>query len=436
MKRADTRPLKTLARQALAQGRLSGLHGTELRRQWRVARTLLARADAPAVLKALQLDQVARRQLLPLAPQPWSVDAALSALQACGGDATLFATLRLLQAAQPGRERLGYATHPDREAVRIDQALLLGFTGREVVELAAPRAKRPRPSVSQNALGLLGPNGAMPYAWTQHARDLQAPGGSQRSEERQSFVGFLNVLQRRQFGLLYRAWSDAQAVLGVDAELAAAEPGQGSDTGPLEGQAARHPLAARLLALAGLAHGPLPERDLIPPAFKQAFAAPLSRRVRNPAGLASMLARYFDLPVRVREFAARWLPIPKDQQTRMGMRFARLGADAVAGAQVWDCSTRFRIELGPLDLDQYRRFLPSAPAHAELRDLVALYAGPEAEWQLGLVLRASEVPVGRLNGPGQGLGWSSWLGQRRSGQDADDLQMPMRPDFASRSATA
>ncbi|MBH9577734.1 type VI secretion system baseplate subunit TssG [Inhella proteolytica] len=426
---AESQRLRGLLRSVLAgQGRtLEGLP-SDWRSRWRVLRTVLARADAAAVLAALQLDQRLRRGLQDLPAQAWTTDQALAALGAEDVQPSLFAALRLLQAAQPGHERLGYSSNPDREAVRIDQALLLGFAPKEVVSLQGPDAKRARARVAQHALGLLGPNGAMPYAWTQHARDLQS--GSQRQEDRQSFVAFLNVLQRRQLGLLYRAWADAQAVLGVDAELAAPEPG--ASQRPHAG----HPLADRLAALAGLAHGPLAARDLIPPAFKQAFAATLSRRVRSPASLAGMLGHYFGLRVRVQEFRARWLPIPKEERSRLGQRFARLGQDAVAGAQVWDCSSRFRLVLGPLSLADYERFLPSAPAHQELRDLVALYVGPEWDWELQLVLRASDAPAARLAPPGaqggQGLGWTQWLGRRAPGRDADDYCQPMRPSFDAR----
>ena len=431
MRAAQSHRLKALVRAALAQQRLrADALPARWRRHWRALRNVLARGDAAAVLAALQIDQGTRRQLQELPAQPWTVDQALDALRAPDVQPSLFAVLRLLQAAQPGHERLGYASNPDREAVRVDQALLLGFAPKEVVDVQGPRPKRARPTVTQHALGLLGPNGAMPYAWTQHARDLQS--GSMKQEDRQSFVGFLNVLQRRQIGLLYRAWADAQAVLGVDAELAAPESGQ--SLRPHAG----HPLADRLAALAGLAHAPLAGRDLIPPAFKQAFAAALSRRVRSPAGLAGMLSHYFNLRVRVQEFRARWLPIPKPERSRLGQRFARLGQDAVAGAQVWDCSSRFRLVLGPLSLADYQRFLPNTSGHQELRDLVALYVGPEWDWELQLVLRAAEAPAARLApaGTGQGLGWSQWLGQRVPARDADDYCQPMRPCFDARPVAA
>jgi type VI secretion system protein ImpH len=241
---------------------------------------------------------------------------------------------------------------------------------------------------------------------------------SYRSERDSSFLAWINVIQRRQIGLLYRAWSDSQAIVGVD------RPNQ------------PHPLADRLRALAGLELADSNHRDRIAPGFKMAFAAVLSRRVRSPQPLAAMLSYHFNTKVRVEEFVARWLDIPLDQRTRLGLQFNKLGEDAVAGDRVWDCSTRFRIFVGPLPLERYRQFLPQGSAYAELTDLVSLYAGVEYEWDLVPVMQASEVPYSWLGNEGLLLGWSSWLGVRYDTSDAGDLNLHMAPNFANRSGAS
>lgn len=394
------------------------------RSRWRVLRCLLLREEAPVVLVALLQDQLARRQLNAAPPEAWTVDQALAAL-AERSDVQLFGALRLLQATQPAKQRLGYAASPDAEGVRIDQTLLLGFAGSEVQELHVHRVAQTagRVRVQQAAVGLLGPNGALPSAWTQYAHDLQNATPSTRSAERHSFVAFLNLVQRRQLALLYRAWSDAQAVVSVD---------------PAPHDAATHPISGRLTALAGLAHAPITQRDSIPAAFKQAFAATLSRRVRSPGALAGMLSHYFDVPVAVEEFVSRWLEIPREQQTRLGSHFSVLGTDAVAGARVWNCTTCFCIVVGPLALARYQEFLPGGRAHREARDLVALYAGPEWDWEFRLVLQASEVPAGKIvgQGPAPQLGWTSWMGHRLAATDADDLRLTTAADLEPRAALA
>ena len=373
----------------------------------------IAASDAgPAVLGALRASVMRRLQIVKGLPHPWTVADALAVLDASDDNVIeLFAALRLLEGAQPGRARLGYSHLAEEDPVRLDQALLLEFARTEItrVEDSGGAATSGRAVLEQTAIGLLGPNGALPYSWTEHAHELAHSG--YRGQRDKSFIAWINVIQRRQVGLLYRAWSDTQAVVGMDRPL---QP---------------HPLGDRLRALAGLELADAGARDRIAPGFKMAFAAVLSRRVRSPQPLAAMLAYHFDAPVRVEEFVARWLDIPLDQRTRMGVQFNRLGHDAVAGARVWDCATRFRLYIGPLSLERYRDFLPHGRAYAELADLVTLYAGVEYEWDLVPILEAPQVPYSWLGNEGLLLGWSSWLGVRYDITDAADLNLHMAPNF-------
>lgn len=382
---------------------------------------LQALADRPegaSVLHALKVALEQRAELLSGDPQPWSLQDALEALDPQENTIELFAALRLLQGAQPTKARLGYSHLAEEDPVRVDQALLLEFARAEVTRVDPARgvATSRRPVVEQTAVGLLGPNGALPYVWTEHAYALANTANN--SVRDASFTAWINLLQRRQIGLLYRAWSDSQAIVGADRP---ADP---------------HPLVDRLRALAGVALADSQSRDQIPAGFKMAFAAVLSHRVRSPQALASMLAYYFDVKVRIEEFAARWLEIPPDQRTRLGKQFTTLGEDAVAGARVWDCATSFRIVVGPLSLDRYRQFLPRGEAYAQLRDLVSLYAGVEYEWELVPVLEAEEVPYSWVGNPGLLLGWSSWLGVRFDRSDAGDLSLHMTPNLAPRQGEA
>lgn len=363
-----------------------------------------------AVLAALSVE-LARRREIPAHPaQAWTLPAALEELAARPYAVSLFGAIRLLQGAQPSKAALGYSRRAEDDAVRVDQTLLLGFASSEVDAVVASGTEE-RPTLRQSAVGLLGPNGALPYRWTEHAHDLAHT--EYRSQRDVSFHAWLNVVQRRQIGLLYRAWSDAQAVTGAD------RPAQA------------HPIADRLRALGGMLLRGLRDRDDIGDGFKMAFGATLSRRVRNPGPLASMLAVYFETEVRIEEFAAHWLEIPADQRTTLGMRFTTLGDNAVAGTRVWDSTTRFRILVGPLTLDAYRRFLPNGEAYAQLRDMVSLYVGVEHEWELMPVLMRQEVPFSWAGNPGLLLGWSAWLGVRYEDVDARDLSLSMKPRLSA-----
>ncbi|NOT26806.1 MAG: hypothetical protein HOP16_11970, partial [Acidobacteria bacterium] len=99
---------------------------------------------------------------------------------------------------------------------------------------------------------------------------------------------------------------------------------------------------------------------------------------------------------------------------------AVLGAGAVLGGRVWDRQHKFRVRLGPLALTQYDSFLPGGAPLAKLVDWVRLYLGFELEWDVRLRLAEAEVPRLSLGRAGR-LGWTTWLGRRQSGVDADDL---------------
>ena len=365
----------------------------------------------PALLDALGSGMAARQSLIQHTAVPWTLKDAIQALESAPHGATLFGAIRLLQGAQPTKESPGYSVRSEDDGVRLDQTLLLGFAPGDVDLVKADSG---RPILRQSAFGLLGPNGALPYRWTEHAHDLAQ--GASIGERDLSFLAWLNVVQRRQTALFYRAWSDAQAVAAADR----------TDR--------RHPIADRLRALAGVSLPGLQQRDSIDDAFKMAFAAVLSRRVRNPVPLASMVALYFGAGVRIEEFAPHWLDIPPDQRSRLGMAFATLGEDAVVGTRLWDLCTRFRILVGPLSLERYHRFLPGRDDYEHLGDIVSLYVGVEFEWVLVPILHRDSVPISWLGNTGLLLGWSSWLGVRSKDAeeiDAQDLMLAMSPRLNS-----
>lgn len=64
--------------------------------------------------------------------------------------------------------------------------------------------------------------------------------------------------------------------------------------------------------------------------------------------------------------------------------------------------------------------LPGGPAIAELEACVRNFAGLEYAWEAQLLLHAECVPELKL-GHGCRLGYTSWLGNRRSDATADDL---------------
>src|SRR5262249_9415556 len=91
--------------------------------------------------------------------------------------------------------------------------------------------------------------------------------------------------------------------------------------------------------------------------------------------------------------------------------------------------SKFRVRIGPLALAEFSEFLPDlSPSPARkafflLGHLVRLYAGPEFDFEVQLVLKAQDVPQCRLadiGGMCARLGWNTWVRGLHYPQDAEE----------------
>jgi len=318
-----------------------------------------------------------------------------TALQARPWAHDFFHTLRSIECLHPDKPRIGEATRPTDEAVRFSQEPALDFAPATLSAFHLREGRPPR--LEQRFFGLLGPNGPLPLHLTEYARERLMHNGDV------TFARFLDIFHHRFLSLFYRAWSQAQPTASLD-------------------RPADDRFAIYVGALEGVGSPLLQKRDAAGDHVKLFFAGWLSRQVRNRDGLEALLAGYFRLPVRVESFVGHWLRLPENERSRLGTGgpAACLGQGALLGAAVWDRQHKIRIHLGPLSLSQYEDFLPGGSALARIVALVRQYLCFELDWDARLVLAAPEVPDLRLGGTTR-LGWTTWLGGRPPGRDADDL---------------
>jgi type VI secretion system protein ImpH len=145
--------------------------------------------------------------------------------------------------------------------------------------------------------------------------------------------------------------------------------------------------------------------------------------------LEAILTDFFSRPVRVEQFCGRWLPLAAEERTSLGTRaepqgrFCQLGTSATVGARVWDVQSSFRLHIGPLDYQQFIRFMPDGAEMKQLAELTELYVGQALGFDVRLTLKKEAVPMCRLAGPDDQrprLGWNTWLKQRDFLHDASD----------------
>jgi type VI secretion system protein ImpH len=306
-----------------------------------------------------------------------------------------YEALRRIECALPKRPRIGEARRVQEDAVRFGQEPSLAFATSTLAAFIPGDPSR-APRLTQNFFGLMGPNGPLPLHLTEFARDrLRNHGDS-------TFVRFLDVFHHRLISLFYRTWARAQPTVNLD-----------------RGESDRFSLYVG--ALIGLASQSTRGRDSVPDASKLSFAGLLGRQSRNAEGIESILRNFFRVPVKVEPFSAHWMMVPEELYTRLGRSDgALLGQTTVIGAKVWDLQSKFRIVIGALNLVQYERFLPAQASYKRLTDWIRNYTGFELKWDCRLVLKQAEVPPLVLGYTGK-LGWTTWLGTRRSDTDADDL---------------
>jgi type VI secretion system protein ImpH len=311
-----------------------------------------------------------------------------------------YAALRQIECAHVDKPRIGQAARPADEAIRFGQQASLAFEPAMLASLNSGDAPR-APLLLLNFFGLLGANGPLPIHLTEYIRDRQ------RNMNDPTLARFCDVFHHRIISLFYRAWASAQPAVSLDRP-----------------QADR--FSVYIASLIGLGMPSLQQRDAAPDIAKQHYAGRLAPHTRNAEGLAAMLSDFFQAPVKVQEFVGHWMSLPADGVSRLrsGPDAERLGVSTVLGKKVWNAQHKFRLLIGPLDMDQVQRLLPGQDSMQRLTAWVRQYAGLALDWDVNLIVKKEHLPGTRL-GHDTKLGWSSWLSSKTPTRD--DRQLVINP---------
>lgn len=305
-----------------------------------------------------------------------------------------FQALRLIEAAHADRPRLGRSRVPSEDAVRLQQEAELAFPPSTISDYQVGKDGAPD-RLTNRFFGLFGPNGPLPLHLTEYARDRL------RNHRDPTFVAFADLFHHRMTSLLFRAW-------------VAGEPAPSFDRKDDD------PFGAKIDALMGRFGQGFEDRDAFPDLAKRHFAGLLGQGPRNEDGLLSIVRGFLKIPVRIRTFVGTWLHLEEPDRWRLG--HAALGRGTSVGQKVWSRGAKFRVVIGPLDIDSYQRLLPGGQSLKRLRAIVRNYLSDPMEWDVNLILREKDIPETRLGQSGQ-LGYTTWIGQKSTGQDADDLYL-------------
>jgi type VI secretion system protein ImpH len=307
----------------------------------------------------------------------------------------------------------------EREArVRLHSSVALAFPEAAVTsvvraESTETEGDRETYDLTLGCFGLLGPFGTLPIHYTSLVVERQ------RRYRDTTLRDFLDLFVRRLAALKYRAWCKYRQAVQHE-EVCLAHRGTAWDVA----SEPRDAVTSTVASLVGLGATHLTRRMAADDNVVHGYAGQFARLPRTAACLEAMLGRLVSIGVSVRQFIGRWLELERNDQTALGWptrpdgQHACLGRGAILGRRVWDVESTFEVCLGPLSNDVFRSHLPGGHRLQALGDLLRMYAGPQFEIRVRLMVAADHVPGCRLGGEaieetgkptGSRLGWTSWL---------------------------
>ncbi|MBB4070224.1 type VI secretion system baseplate subunit TssG [Salinibacter ruber] len=290
--------------------------------------------------------------------------------------------VRLLELLFPDAPAPGDATSVTASPIHVRPSVDLSFPPTDVKRVEWADGDPRGVHVVATFLGLYGIDAPLPYHFHNHlAKD---------PEETAPHRDFLDIFNHRLYAFFYRAWKKYRPHLHY-------RPGERD----------RH--SSRFISLAGVGTPNALSEVSLSPMRLAAQAGVLAPQTRNAAGLEALVAAFFDgIEVQVCENVPRWVSIPS--RSRLGNGSLRLGESATIGEKVYDRSGKFRLQLGPMSVEQYLALLPRGEDVPKLRDLVRLYAPDHLAYDVELRIRSEDLPTSRLGESGNQLGFTTSVG--------------------------
>src|SRR5262245_34749594 len=302
-----------------------------------------------------------------------------------------FQAVRLLERLNPELQPVGHEGDSAREVVRFRTHQTLSFPASEIHDVFRNSADTgeengQRVELMVSFMGLTGPMGVLPQQYTELLMD-------RARYKDTSLWSFLDIFNHRMISLFYRAWEKYRFPIAY------------------ERNRADH-FTEYLFDIIGLGTRGLHNRLHLQDQGLLLYSGLIAQRPHSASALQATISDYFGVRVAVDQFKGQWIPLEEADLSRLGVINGELGVNTVAGTRVWDTQSKFRFQLGPVSLDEFRAFLPTGSAYKPMTSLTRFLVGHEFDFDVQLILKAAEVPASRLQHDGDAgplLGWTSWL---------------------------
>ena len=303
-------------------------------------------------------------------------------------------------------EKISKSLHPERDDEKLDQNGLRFRPHEQYVfptrDIRSIEFDGQTLTLVLNFFGLYGIDSPLPRCYHEHVALQQSIHGAGNVP----LQNFLDIFNTRLYWLYYQAWKKYRYYLQLSGDL-------------------NSKILQRIFAFTGQL-GRAPESSDWTSRFKLfQLSGVLSHRVRNKLGLLILLKNHFPrFGFRIQEFVPRRVLLEELPRlgSRPGDRPFQLSRFGILGRSVLDWCGRIRVEIGPLDFDEYLDFTPATENAACLRGLLHLYLHDGLEYDIKFIIRSASIGRIPWNDRRIGLGVSLWLG--RPSQETVDVDYP------------
>lgn len=261
------------------------------------------------------------------------------------------------------------------------------------LELTSPQRLAGRVVLTPAFIGLLGVNGTLPLHHTERIAMMQW------REKDDSARALLDICSNRLVALFCQGWGKNR----LEERLQT----QGVDR--------QRPLLLAIGGAGGTAFlgSSKPDGDVAYQDVFAHYAALFRTRPTSAHAIAAVLSEYFQVLVTIEQFVGSWDYPEPHLHSVLGRWGPRLGAGYILGVRLWRHDRRVRLNIGPLEKQDFQRFLPRKKAAVSLAKLLAMFGAPNLEYEVRLRLGPSciEPLILSTKCPDsmRQLGWDTYL---------------------------
>ena len=314
-----------------------------------------------------------------------------------------FQAVRLLEKIFPEKRPVGREAMPNEEIVRFRSRISLDFPASEIHEFRESTDEKTgeqKMEMLVNFMGMVGTSGVLPSHYTDLVLD--------RIRHRDTAMwSFLDIFTHRAVSLFYRAWCKYRFPIGYE---------RGNDD-----------FTAYLFDIGGLGTKGLRGRMSLTDESLLPYIGLIAQKPHSSSALENILSDYFGAKAKIKQFFGQWIALDSADFTKLGKKNSQLGESAIAGTQIWEQQSKFRVRLGPLTFKQFQAFLPNGSAHQPLKSIIRFMTGLEFDFDVQLLLKNKQVPGSILTTRAQRkpmLGWTTFL--KTKPFKADDEQVVLQ----------